>query len=193
MELVAPRFREKIDYCAARPAHFRAVAVGIDPDFLDHVNRGAHQDGELFALVVVHPVDHLVVEYFVLAVGADVGGLAALVGTRAAQNRVGRPNGHAYGALHQRDIIAAVQRQILHGLRTDKSRQRRTVGLQGGALHLDLHRLGHFSYLQLHIRAGAIAGRDRQIHRGFLEARRLHRDRVLPRLHQIENIVARCV
>jgi hypothetical protein len=45
------------------------IRVGVDLYFLDHVNGRPHHEGELLALVIVHSIDHLVIEGFILTVG----------------------------------------------------------------------------------------------------------------------------
>ena len=100
VESVGPGLSQQIDHGPARAAHFRGVAVGIHLHLLDHVDGRPQEEGELLALIVVHPVDQLIVEYLVQAVGSDVGGLAPLVGARAAQNRIGRPRRDTDGTLN---------------------------------------------------------------------------------------------
>ena len=119
MKLVGSGLGQNIYHSAAGATQFRRVAVRVHFYFLDHVDGRAYQQGELLPLVVVHAIDQLIVEDLVLAVGDDVGGLAALVGARAAQDRIGRSSGHTHGALHQCDEVAAVQGQVLHRLSRD--------------------------------------------------------------------------
>src|SRR5262249_3954603 len=145
VEAVGSRLGQQIDDSAARPAHLGGVCIGVDLYFSDHVNRGADQDGELLPFVVVHAIDQLFVKRFVLTVCDDVGRLAPLVGPGAAQDRVGRPGGDADGALNQGYEIAAVQGQVLDGLRGEDCGEGGRVALQSGTLGLNLHGLRHIA------------------------------------------------
>ena len=79
-------------YCAR---DFRRVQVGGDIDLLDGIDGGPDDNGSEVPFVVVHAVDHIVVEKVVLPVGGEGGGQPAIIAVAPASRRIGSALGHA--------------------------------------------------------------------------------------------------
>ena len=82
-------------YASLCARDFRRVQVGGDIDLLDGIDGGPDDNGSEVPFVVVHAVDHIVVEKVVLPVGGEGGGQPAVFAVAPASRRIGRPLGHA--------------------------------------------------------------------------------------------------
>ena len=68
MEAIGARFGQDVDHARGRSSDFSGVQIGLDLELLDRVDRWAHADSADEALIVVHPVDHVVIRHRVLRV-----------------------------------------------------------------------------------------------------------------------------
>ena len=139
VKLVGAGAGNEADDASSGTACFRSVVVGLYGDLVDGFYDGSHANGSDDALVIVDTVDGVVVESVVLTVYREACGLTAIVGAATAGQSVPGTLVGAGDNLHQLNEVAAVQWEILHGLRRHSGAYRRAIGLQqrGGRRYLD--------------------------------------------------------
>src|SRR5882757_371024 len=158
VQSVGAGFGDDVDDGSGGPSHLGGEGVGLDVDLLNGVDGGSHADRSDDALVVVHAVDELIVDYVGLSVDGDGGGLTAVVGTVAAGETVVEPFGCSGDDLHEIDVVAAVEREILRRLFCDGAAEDRGVGVEGRSLRFDLDDLIGSADVEMGVFTGAIAG-----------------------------------
>ena len=91
--------------------------------------------------------------------------------------------------MRELNVIAPVQRQILHELAGDGRAERRAVGLQSGQLGGDLDGFRSLSNLHFRVHASAVARYQGEFNCKCLEARHLDAHGVTPDRQQVHNII----
>ena len=132
------------------------------------------------ALVVVYAVEQLIVLVVERAVDRNRRRLATVVGTGAARQRVWDPLAGARHTLDQTDEVPSVDGHVLNVFSVTSVLTVARVGLDQRRFSGDRDVLGHGADLQLHIDAGAVAGRHRDARALGTESLQLDFHRVGP-------------
>ena len=95
VESVRAGLRNNIGHASLCAGDFRRVQVGGDVDLLNGIDGGPDDNGAEVPFVVVHAVDHIVIEKVVLPVGGKGRGQTAVCAVISASSRVESSLGHA--------------------------------------------------------------------------------------------------
>ena len=95
MESVRARLGNHIGHASLCAGDFRRVQVGGDVDFLNGIDGGPDDNGAEVPFVIVHAIDHVVIEKVVLPVGGKGRGQTAVCAVISASGRVKSSLGHA--------------------------------------------------------------------------------------------------
>src|SRR5260370_7435920 len=114
MKLIGPGFRDDINYTAEGSPILGRIEVRLDDNLLDRINGRLDSHSTHYALGVVQTVDQLKIVIFGISINGDSRGLAAIIGTVAADCRIRGSFTGSRSQLNEVHDVAAGNRTVLH-------------------------------------------------------------------------------
>src|SRR5579862_5276768 len=115
MKSISAGFSDDVDHGAWGSSSFGCVAIGLNGNFLDGVNRGLHANGSDDPLIIVGTVNQLVIEHVIMPVHGEGAALATIIRTlAAAQPAYAGSFIRAWRKLDQVGKVARLERNLLH-------------------------------------------------------------------------------